>query len=244
MSDTTTNEVNELKLADEAALMRHEMPSQVHEFYKKGKQGNNSDLVKIKISEDSVGMSFNFEPEIKELIQNLANRGQPIVRKNKKWGDKVIEFSHQFDEYPEDMPTTDVGIIIYYLRKGIRDDFNADFETTPRCLDKKTTSDKGSSIGLLTKDEKNELLDKQDFAYYKAKLENNILTKTEVHALVDEAYEKQREYEGKGWFFTPEKTKPPYKIDSDKYKKYCQEKEKLTKDRQQRGKMLGNSQKN
>ena len=34
--------------------------------------------MKLPISDGKVGMSFSFEPEVKELIQNLANRGQEI----------------------------------------------------------------------------------------------------------------------------------------------------------------------
>ena len=174
---------------------------------------------------------LSIEQSVKDLIENIAKKGE---------GDD-LGLKQVFDSYP-DAPSSLTGVVMHYVIKGIKEDMGIEFNETPKAL-KERKSPSGGGGTRFTKDEKNELRAKQKMEYYEAKLENNILTMTEVYALMGEAYEKQKEYEGKGWFLTPEVTKPPYKIDSDKYKKYCQDKEKIAKDRQQRGKMLGNSQK-
>ena len=193
----------------------------------------------LPISDGKVGMSFSFEPEVKELIQNLANKGQDTIRKYKDKDDVEIKFSYQFDEYPEDLPSTDVGVIIYYLKKGIKQDFNAQFERDPRCLSRKTGSTTRSSAGTLTKEAKNELLAKQSMDYYEQELKNGTLERAEVMELILKAYDSQKEWEERGWFFTPEKTKPAFKIGSEKYNTYLKQKEDLALGRQERGKELG-----
>lgn len=193
----------------------------------------------LPISDGKVGMSFSFEPEVKELIQNLANRGQDTIRKYKDKDDVEIKFSYQFDEYPEDLPSTDVGVLVYYLKKGIKQDFNAQFDRDPRSLSRRVNSGAKSSAGTLTREAKNELIAKQSMDYYDEKIKNGTLRSAEAMELILEAYESQKSWEELGWFFTPEKTKPPYKIGTDKYDDYMKQKEDTAMGRKERGKDLG-----
>ena len=184
---------------------------------------------------------LSIEQPIKDLVDNLAHRGNEYVKRIKK-EDKRINFEYQFDEYPPELPTKMTGVLIHYFLKGVKQDFNVEFDKQPSSV-RLRSSDTRSSSGSLTKDAKNEILAQQDLSFYKERIDSGIIDMPEVLKLMTEAYEKQKSLEDQGWYFTPEKTKPPYKVDSDKYNSYIKKKDEITRGRQQRGKILGNDQK-
>lgn len=193
-------------------------------------------LTELEIGGDKVGVSYKFEKEIDELINCLAKKGKDYTRKVDGI-DKEFECQHQFDEYPEDLPNNKGGVLLYYFLKGIEQDFKVKFKNKPRCVEIKNTSGRGSSENTLTAKDKNEILEQCNMLYY----DEMGLDDEEIFAKMQAAMQKKKFWESKGWFLTPEKTKPAYKVDSDKYKEYLQKKEDTARDRQQRGKTLGNT---
>lgn len=194
--------------------------------------------ISLELGDDKIQMSFKFETGIKELINNIAKRGQTYTRKID--GEEVTrEFSYQFDEYPEELPTNDVGVIVYYLLRGVKQDFNASFEGTPYCLEERSTTSSRPRTKTLTKDAKNKIIARMNLSYYEKDIEDGVITLDEAFASIKKARDEKQSWVEKGWFLTPEATFAPYKVDSDDYAKYLERQAQKEIGKVQRGKELG-----
>lgn len=213
MPDTTSGQLTEYELEKRSDSLKEDRKEQSTKVLPLGaKEGTKGKGVQIILS---------LEDNLKELIDNIANRGENYIRKNKTKGDTEVSFSYKFDEYPEDLPKSHTGVLIHYFLKGVKQDFNVAFDKDPACVRERKSSVRGSSENTLTAKDKNEILEQCNMLYY----DEMGLDDEEIFAKMQEAMQKKKFWESKGWFLTPEKTKPAYKVDSDKYKQYLQDKE-------------------
>ena len=182
-------------------------------------------------TDDKVQFGFKIETSINELIDNLANRGQDYTDKK---GNEV-KFSTVYDEYPEDLPTTKVGVILHYVLKGIEEDMKIVFEPRPYALQKRdgASSSSGGTGERFTKEKKNDILDRCSASYYDDEELEVIFEK------IAKAIEEKKYWEAEGYVLVPEKTKPPMKKDSKKYMEYLEAKASIKQAAQERGAALG-----
>jgi len=101
-------------------------------------------------TETTATILLSIENNIKTLLKNLADKTEI------GWG---------IDTDPEDfshLPNSITGVIIYYVTKGIKEDFGYEFETEPKSLKVRGLSKDAKKIAgkkrLLTRDQKNELI--------------------------------------------------------------------------------------
>ena len=129
------------------------------------------------------------------------------------------EIGWGIDASPEEfqhLPNSITGVIVYYIIKGIKDDFGFEFEKQPKCLtyniskfDKKVAGKKR----LLTREQKNELLAKTQMSYYDDRISSGGMTIESAMNSIKEAYEQVKAFQEIGYMLPPEKTKYPYFID-------------------------------
>jgi hypothetical protein len=150
---------------------------------------------------------ISVEDNIKKLLSKLASKEEI------GWGIDVNpeEFQH--------LPNSITGVIIYYIVKGIKDDFGFEFEKQPKCLtynlskfDKKVAGKKR----LLTREQKNELLAKTQMSYYDDKISSGEMTIESAMYAIKDAYERVQAFKEIGYILPPEKTKYPYFADETK----------------------------
>ena len=158
---------------------------------------------------------ISVEENIKQVLFNLAE-------KNEKWlnmSDKTpLGWGADISISPEDLkhlPNSITGVIVYYIIKGIREDFGFEFEKQPKCLtyniskfDKKVAGKKR----LLTREQKNELLAKTQMSYYDDKISTGEMTIESAMYAIKDAYERVQSFKEIGYILPPEKTKYPYFI--------------------------------
>ena len=147
---------------------------------------------------------ISVEDNIKKLLSKLASKEEI------GWGIDISpeEFQH--------LPNSITGVIIYYIVKGIKEDFGFEFEKQPKCLtynlskfDKKVAGKKR----LLTREQKNELLAKTQMSFYDNKISNGEMTIESAMYAIKDAYERVQAFKEIGYILPPEKTKYPYFID-------------------------------
>jgi len=147
---------------------------------------------------------ISVEDNIKKLLSKLASKEEI------GWGIDASpeEFQH--------LPNSITGVIVYYIIKGIKDDFGFEFEKQPKCLtyniskfDKKVAGKKR----LLTREQKNELLAKTQMSYYDDRISSGGMTIESAMNSIKEAYEQVKAFQEIGYMLPPEKTKYPYFID-------------------------------
>jgi hypothetical protein len=147
---------------------------------------------------------ISVEDNIKKLLSKLASKEEI------GWGIDTSpeEFQH--------LPNSITGVIVYYIIKGIKDDFGFEFEKQPKCLtyniskfDKKVAGKKR----LLTREQKNELLAKTQMSYYDDKISTGEMTIESAMYAIKDAYERVQAFKEIGYILPPEKTKYPYFID-------------------------------
>lgn len=147
---------------------------------------------------------ISVEDNIKKLLSKLASKEEI------GWG---------IDANPEEfqhLPNSITGVIIYYIIKGIKDEFGFEFEKQPKCLtynlskfDKKVAGRKR----LLTREQKNELLAKTQMSYYDPKISSGEMTIESAMYAIKDAYERVQAFKEIGYILPPEKTKYPYFAD-------------------------------
>ena len=108
-----------------------------------------------------------------------------------------------------DLPSTIVGIWVYYLTQGIERDFGRTWDRTPYSIKEKDINNgesKSRDKDLLTKREKNELIAQGRFEYYENDIKNNIITMEEALERMTDKIRKKALLEEKGYYISPKKT--------------------------------------
>ena len=145
---------------------------------------------------------LNVEENIKILIKKLSDREEV------GWGTNTDpeEFSH--------LPNSITGVIIHYVMKGIKEDFGYEFENPPKSLKMRGISKDAKKIvgrkRLLTREQKNELLEKTQMSFYDKKISSGEMTVDSAMNEIREAYGKKQSFEEIGYILPPKKTDYPY----------------------------------
>jgi hypothetical protein len=107
------------------------------------------------------------------------------------------------------LPGTETGVWIYYLTKGIERDFGITWEGKPVSIRGKQSSiEKSRQQGkrVLSKKEKNELLERLNYQYYEERVNSGEITQAEAFGLMAEAAAKKKKLEDAGFYLSPKKT--------------------------------------
>jgi hypothetical protein len=117
------------------------------------------------------------------------------------------------------LPNTITGVWVYYLTRGIEQDFRRTWNETPASLKRRLTDiEKKYRDGtrVMTRKQKNVLLAQTDYNYYREDIRNGTITREEAHKSMNEAIEKVDKLESEGFYLPVKKTEPIRIYDIDK----------------------------
>jgi|688.fasta_scaffold234061_2 hypothetical protein len=174
-------------------------------------------------SEVKTTILLNIEENIKQVLYNLAEKNEIWLdyrdRDGKTplgWGvnTEPTEFNH--------LPNSITGVIVYYVIKGLREEFGYEFEIEPTSLKQRGLSKDAKKIAgkkrLLTRDQKNELIAKTEMNYYKGKISSGEITLDGAMLAIKDAYERIQDFEEIGYILPPKKADYPYWIEEENSK--------------------------
>ena len=171
----------------------------------------------VKTTTAEVVKTLPIDNEVKTTI--LLNVEENIKTLLKKLSDKE-EIGWGVDADPEEfkhLPNSITGVIIYYVIKGIKEEFGFEFETEPKSLKLRGLSKDAKKIAgkkrLLTRDQKNELISKTEMSYYKNKISSGEITLEGAMYAIKDAFERIQNFEKMGYILPPKKTEYPYWAD-------------------------------
>lgn len=150
---------------------------------------------------------LNVEENIKSLLKKLSDKEEI------GWGIDADpeEFKH--------LPNSITGVVIYYVIKGIKEEFGFEFEKEPKSLKRRGLTKDAKKIAgkkrLLTREQKNELLEKTQMSFYDKKISMGDMTIEDAMKEIKTAYESKRSYEEMGYILPPKKTDYPYWMDEE-----------------------------
>ena len=153
--------------------------------------------------DDKTTILINVEGAVKQLISKIA-------KKQELSGEGYCIDEEELAHLPNSL----TGVVVHYLVKGLKFDFNIEFAEKPICLksrggsalDKKVEGKKR----LLTKDQKNDLLTRTNMSFYEKDISNGTLTLDDAFASIKEAFSKKQEFESIGYILPARKTEYPY----------------------------------
>lgn len=114
----------------------------------------------------------------------------------------------------EHLPNSITGCLVHYLVRGLKEDFNIEFDPKPV-----STKQRGGDITkrkaegkkrLLTKAEKNELLERTKMSFYEEKISTGMLTLDAAMEQIKAAFQEKQHFESLGLVLPEKKTEAPY----------------------------------
>ena len=167
------------------------------------------ETTKLSISKDEKDtILINVEVAVRDIVVALAKKGG-----------KVLEGLDIDEEKVCALPISYTGILVYYLCRGLKEDFNIEFEEQPVSLrvrggsmqDRKVSSKKR----LLTKEEKNEIIARMQMTYYETDMMSGKMTIDEVMTNIKTAFEEKKGFEDMGYILPTKKNEAPYWNNTD-----------------------------
>jgi hypothetical protein len=141
----------------------------------------------------------------RDIPLGLAGAGKTLITCEKG----IKAFVKEIAKEKNHLPNSELGVWIYYLTRGILDDFSRTWEQTPYSLqEKKTSIEKSKEQGkrVLSKKEKNALLSQMDMKFYQTDIASGKITIEEAFSSIRAALEKKQELEDAGYFISTNKT--------------------------------------
>ena len=176
-----------------------------------------AELEEVKSTAAEVVKQLPIDNEVKTTI--LLNVEENIKTLLKKLSDKE-EIGWGIDTNPEEfshLPNSITGVIIHYIIKGIKGDFGYEFENSPKSLKIRGISKDAEKIAgkkrLLSREQKNELLERTQMNFYDKKISSGEMTIDSAMNEIREAYGKKQSFEEIGYMLPSKKTDYPYWID-------------------------------
>ena len=117
-------------------------------------------------------------------------------------------------EQYEDLPNSITGCLVHYLVKGLKEDFNIEFDPKPVSTKQRggdiTKRKAESKKRLLTKIDKNELLERTKMSFYESRIATGDMTIDAAMEQIKAAFQEKQEFEGLGLVLPEKKTEAPY----------------------------------
>lgn len=153
-------------------------------------------------SEVKGSIILSVEQNIKSVLEALA--------KKEEIG---MGCSISAEEY-EHLPNSITGCLVYYLIRGLKEDFNIEFEPKPVSIKQRggdiTRRKAEGKKRLLTKAQKNELLDRTKMSFYENQIASGAMTLDAAMEQIKAAFQEKQHYEGLGLVLPEKKTEAPY----------------------------------
>lgn len=145
---------------------------------------------------------LNVESGVKDIISAIA--------KNQK-----IEGVDIDPTLFEKLPNSQTGVVMHFIVKGLKEEFNITFAAPPTSLKIRGTGKSGKKeiVGksrLLTRDQKNHILAKMEMSFYENDIIEGKISIEEAINSIKLAYDEKREFEARGYMLPPGKTSYPY----------------------------------
>lgn len=152
-------------------------------------------------------MLLNVEGGVKEVISALAKKG--VIK-----GAEDIN-PEAFAHYPNSI----TGVCMHLMVTGLKAELDIAFDELPKsirqrgngAMDKKVAGKKR----LLTREQKNELLEKTQMSFYEAKIATGSISIEDAMNSIRDAFTKKKEFEDMGYMLPAGKTKYPYWMDEE-----------------------------
>jgi len=149
-------------------------------------------------------MLLNVEGGVKEVISALAKKG--VIK-----GAEDIS-PEAYAHYPNSI----TGVCMHLMVTGLKAELDIAFDETPKsirqrgsAMDKKVAGKKR----LLTREQKNELLEQAQMSFYETKIATGTITIEDAMNSIREAFTKKQEFESMGYMLPAGKTKYPYWVE-------------------------------
>ena len=148
---------------------------------------------------------LNVESGIKDITSAMA--------KNKK-----IEGVDIDPEEFAKLPNSITGVIMYFVVKGLKNEFSIGFDAEPTSLKIRGTGNKfdkkvEGKKRLLTRDEKNDIIAKLQMSYYEKDMATGKMSMDDVMNNMKEAFNTRKEFEDMGYMLPQKKTEYPYWVE-------------------------------
>ena len=142
------------------------------------------------------------------LELGTSGKGKLLVLCEDGIANAVRELADDDDNH---LPSTKTGIVVHYVTEGIARDFGITFDRQPVSLGGGrgkggSKSDREAGVIRLSKQEKNDILDKLDMSYYQADISSGKITMQDAFSMIEENLKKKMEWESKGYYLSPNKT--------------------------------------
>lgn len=158
-------------------------------------------IVELK-KDDKSTILMNVENGVKKVISSIA--------KNEK-----IEGVDIDAEKFAGIPNSQTGVVMYFLTKGLEAEFGIGFSQPPTSMamrgkmgayNKKIEGKKR----LLTRDQKNEIIEKMQMSYYEKDLAEGKITMEDAMESIKDAFNTKKGFEEMGYMLPPAKTAYPF----------------------------------
>jgi len=142
------------------------------------------------------------------LELGTSGKGKLLVLCEEGIANAVRELADNEDNH---LPSTKTGIVVHYVTEGIARDFGITFDRQPVSLGggrgkRGSKSDREAGVIRLSKQEKNDILDRLDMSYYQADIASGKITMQDAFSMIEENLKKKMEWESKGYYLSPNKT--------------------------------------
>ena len=110
----------------------------------------------------------------------------------------------------EKLPNSLTGVAMKLIMSGLKAELDIKFDAEPSSINRGQGSAKTSSgAKKLSRNKKNEILERMDMKYYLANLAAGLLTMEDITTKIKEAFDEKTEWENKGWKLPSAKTAYP-----------------------------------
>ena len=157
----------------------------------------------VEISKDSKGaILMNVEDGVKKLVSSLAKK------------EKIDGIDIDMEKFAG-LPNSQTGVVMYFLVKGLKTEFDIGFSQPPTSLamrgkmgayNKKIEGKKR----LLTRDQKNEIIEKMQMSYYEKDMAAGKITMDDAMESIKDAFNTKKGFEEMGYMLPPAKTAYPF----------------------------------
>jgi len=162
--------------------------------------------VALEGDKDKKPMLLNVEVGVKKLIAALAGKTDEDAINLEELGINP----EAYKEYPNSI----TGVCMYLMTSALKAELDIAFDEAPKSIRQRGGSNMDKKVAgkkrLLTKEQKNELLDKTKMSHYEARIATGLISIEEAMASIKEAFTKKQEYEAMGYVLPAAKTKPPH----------------------------------